>query len=249
MRTSRLRLLAATGATLAALALTACQGDGTGINDEGASQPAATASTDTTAEPGPDTDGGTAPDGSSQAGGDGNTGGGKAAAAGSDSGSGSGPGSAGTSAGDGTNVSSTARVVCNGSNTTVTAQPVSRPLNHMLITVENTGSKPCDLTYYPVLRFDEMQWVPQAVEDSKPQAVVGIAPGESAYAGVLLASADGSGDGGTTARKLTVGFQGTTPNSSGGPAATPPLPAKGVYYDSTLAVTYWQQSMDDALAY
>jgi hypothetical protein len=119
----------------------------------------------------------------------------------------------------------------------------------MLITVKNTGSRPCDLTYYPVLRFDEMQWVPRAVEDSKPQAVVGIAPGESAYAGVLLASADGSGDGGTTARKLTVGFQGMTPNSSGGPAATPSLPAKGVYYDSTLAVTYWQQSMDDALAY
>ncbi|MGC2999448.1 DUF4232 domain-containing protein [Streptomyces sp. G35A] len=245
MRTSRIRLLAATGATLAALALTACQGDGTGTNDEGASQPAATTSTDTTAEPGPDTDGGTAPDGPSQAGGDKNSGGGKAAAGGSDSGS----GSAGTSAGDGTNVSSTARVVCNGSHTTVTARPVPRPLNHMLITVKNTGSKPCDLTYYPVLRFDEMQWVPQAVEGSKPQAVVGIDPGESAYAGVLLASADGSGDGGTTARKLTVGFQGMTPNSSGGPAATPSLPAKGVYYDSTLAVTYWQQSMDDALAY
>ncbi|MFF7858136.1 DUF4232 domain-containing protein [Streptomyces sp. NPDC007904] len=245
MRTSRIRLLAATGVTLAALALTACQGDGTGTKDEGASQSTATAPTGTAAEPSPDADGGTAPDGPSRAGGDGNTGGGKAAAGGSDSGS----GSAGTSAGDGTDVSSTARVVCNGSHTTVTAQPVPRPLNHMLITVKNTGSRPCDLTYYPVLRFDEMQWAPRAVEDSKPQAVVGIAPGESAYAGVLLASADGSGDGGTTARKLTVGFQGMTPNSSGGPAATPSLPAKGVYYDSTLAVTYWQQSMDDALAY
>src|SRR5690606_37945161 len=65
-----------------------------------------------------------------------------------------------------------ARVACNGSNTAVTAQPVPRPLNHLLITVRNTGSKVCDLTYYPVLRFDEMQWVPRPIEESKPQAVV-----------------------------------------------------------------------------
>ncbi|MFF7310178.1 DUF4232 domain-containing protein [Streptomyces sp. NPDC008137] len=142
-----------------------------------------------------------------------------------------------------------AGVSCNGTNTTVTAQPVRRPLNHMLITVKNTGSKMCDLTYYPVLRFDEMQWAPRPVEDSKPQAVTTLAPGESGYAGVTLSAADGSGDGGTTARKLTVGFQGRTPNSSGGPSALPSLPAEGVYYDSSLAATYWLRDMDDALSY
>lgn len=119
----------------------------------------------------------------------------------------------------------------------------------MLITVTNTGSKLCDLTYYPVLRFDEMQWAPTAAKETQPQAVTTLAPGESGYAGVLLAAADGSGDGGATAKKLTVAFQGRTPNSDGGATATPPLPAKGVYYDSSLTVTYWQQSMDDALAW
>jgi hypothetical protein len=141
------------------------------------------------------------------------------------------------------------RVSCNGSNTTVTARPVPRPLNHMLITVRNTGSANCDLTYHPVLRFDEMQWAPQAIEDSKPQAVTTLAPGESGYAGVLLSAADGSGEAGTTGRKLTVGFQGRTPNSDGGPAALPALPAEGVYYDSTLRVTYWLRDMDQALSY
>ncbi|MFD5914763.1 DUF4232 domain-containing protein [Streptomyces massasporeus] len=140
-------------------------------------------------------------------------------------------------------------VSCNGSNTTVTAQPVRRPLNHMLLTVKNTGSKTCDLTYYPVLRFDEMQWVPRPVKDSKPQAVTTLAPGESGYAGVSLSAADGSGEWGTTSHKLTVGFQGRTPNSDGGPSALPTLPAKGVYYDSTLTVTYWLRDMDDALSY
>ncbi|MFE5754283.1 DUF4232 domain-containing protein [Streptomyces massasporeus] len=141
------------------------------------------------------------------------------------------------------------RVSCNGSNTTVTAQPVRRPLNHMLLTVKNTGSKMCDLTYYPVLRFDEMQWVPRPIKDSKPQAVTTLAPGESGYAGVSLSAADGSGEWGTTSHKLTVGFQGRTPNSDGGPSALPTLPAKGVYYDSTLTVTYWLRDMDDALSY
>lgn len=245
MRSSRLRLLAAAGITLATLALTACQ-DGTGTQDEGAGAPTATATADTPADsPSDGTGSGSGSDKSSESGGgkDGSKDGGKdeGADGGKDT-----DGGTGTSGGSDDPQS---RVACNGSNTTVTARPVPRPLNHMLITVKNTGSKLCDLTYYPVLRFDEMQWVPQPVEESKPQAVVSLNPGESAYAGVLLSAADGSGDGGTTGHKLTVGFQGRTPNSSGGPSAIPSLPAKGVHYDSSLTVTYWQQSMDDALTY
>ncbi|MFD3469111.1 DUF4232 domain-containing protein [Streptomyces sp. NPDC058682] len=139
------------------------------------------------------------------------------------------------------------RVPCNGANTGVTVQPVSRPLNHMLITVKNTGSKTCDLTYYPVLRFDEMQWVPAAQQQTRPQAVVSLAPGESGYAAALLSAADGSGEGGTTGHRLTIAFQGRTPLSDGGASATPPLPPAGVAYDSSLSVTYWQRSSADAL--
>ncbi|WP_431998810.1 DUF4232 domain-containing protein [Streptomyces fungicidicus] len=245
MRTSRIRLLAATGATLAALALTACE-DGTGTEDEGAgstSRPTATATTDTPSDTGKDDSASSDP--TAAGGGSQEAGGG-----GKDTGSGGKGGNTDDGKTDeGADDGPQTRVACNGSNTTVTARPVSRPLNHMLITVKNTGTGPCDLTYYPVLRFDEMQWVPQPIEETKPQAVVGIDPGESAYAGVLLSAADGSGDGGTTGHKLAVGFQGRTPNSSGGPSAIPSLPAKGVYYDSTLAVSYWQQSMDDALTY
>ncbi|MEU9352359.1 DUF4232 domain-containing protein [Streptomyces griseoloalbus] len=252
MRKSRIRLFAATGAALAALALTACQ-DGTGTTDEGASESTATAATDTSsgASKGDATSNEHGQAGGAEAagGGGGSTDTGKNGTTGSTGKGSDKSAGTGSSTGAGSDDGPETRVACNGSNTTVTAQPVSRPVNHMLITVKNTGSQPCDLTYYPVLRFDEMQWVPQPVEASKPQSVVGIDPGQSAYAGVLLASADGSGDGGTTGHKLTVGFQGLTENSDGGPSATPSLPAKGVYYDSTLAVTYWQQSMEDALTY
>ncbi|MGA5810058.1 DUF4232 domain-containing protein [Streptomyces cellulosae] len=248
MRTSRLQLLAAAGVAVASLALTACQ-DGTGTRDEGASasKPVVSASSDTSSqgpkESGADNKG----NGSSANGSDGDAAGSGDSGKGSSSGQGS---SAGKGSGSGGSDDGPAAFnPCNGSNTSVSAAPVSRPVNHMVITVKNTGSKNCDLTYYPVLRFDEMQWVPQPVEASKPQAVVTLAPGESAYAGVLLSAADGSGTGGATGKKLTVGFQGRTPNSDGGPAAIPSLPADGVYYDSSLTVTYWQSSMDEALTY
>ncbi|MEU0909497.1 DUF4232 domain-containing protein [Streptomyces althioticus] len=254
MRTSRLQMLAAAGVAVASLALTACQ-DGTGTRDEGASssQPVASAPSDASSQAPEESASGSGGNDSTANGSTG-SGGDTAGSGESNSGGGNGSGSKGASAGKGSasggSDDAPARFnPCNGSNTSVTAAPVSRPVNHMLITVKNTGSKNCDLTYYPVLRFDEMQWVPQPVEESKPQAVVTLAPGESGYAGVLLSAADGSGAGGATGRKLAVGFQGRTPNSDGGPAAIPSLPATGVYYDSSLTVTYWQYSMDDALTH
>ncbi|SMQ18040.1 Protein of unknown function [Streptomyces sp. Ag82_O1-12] len=233
-------------ALLAALALTACQ-NGTGTKDEGAAHPDPASATVTATDPAGDGDSGKGTTGAT--GTQGTTG--ATGAQGTTGATGTQPTKGDKSAkGDKAAKGTTAtRVSCNGSNTTVTAQPVRRPLNHMLLTVKNTGSKMCDLTYYPVLRFDEMQWVPRPIKDSKPQAVTTLAPGESGYAGVSLSAADGSGEWGTTSHKLTVGFQGRTPNSDGGPSALPTLPAKGVYYDSTLTVTYWLRDMDDALTY
>lgn len=232
MRMRHIRLIAATGTAVAALALTACD-NGTGTEDEGAARPKATVAAAETnvskspesSAPAKDTAGGGTTDASPVA---------RTEAP-----------STKPAASAGRKGQSTGRsvVLCNGTNTSVTAQLLSRPLNHMLLTVKNTGGKTCELPYYPVLRFDEMQWVPQADEGTQPQAVVSLAPGESGYAGVLLSAADGSGSGGMTAHKLTVGFQGMTPNSDGGPSATPALPAKGVYYDSTLKVTYWQKDL------
>ncbi|MGA5285129.1 DUF4232 domain-containing protein [Streptomyces griseoincarnatus] len=248
MRTSRLQLLAAAGVAVASLALTACQ-DGTGTRDEGASasQPGASTPSDASSQAPEESASGSGGNASTA---NGSTGpGGDTAGSGESGGGGKGPSAGKGSAPGGSDDAPATFNPCNGSNTSVSAAPVSRPVNHMLITVKNTGSKNCDLTYYPVLRFDEMQWVPQPVEESKPQAVVTLAPGESAYAGVLLSAADGSGSGGATGKKLAVGFQGRTPNSDGGPAAIPSLPAAGVYYDSSLTVTYWQSSADDALTY
>ncbi|MEU8585721.1 DUF4232 domain-containing protein [Streptomyces sp. NPDC048664] len=249
IRTARTRTRTALLATaaLAALTLTACD-DGTGTKDEGQASvpPASSVSQGTSGQGAGST--GTGTDSASTSGG--STGG-----TGTGANAGTGKGSSGTSASGGKSgkggqsggSSSAVSAICNGADIRVTAQVVSRPLNHMLLTAKNIGSKPCNLMYYPYLRFDEMQWAPGAFKESRPQAVTTLAPGESGYAGVLLSAADGSGENGTTGHSLAVMFQGTTPGSDGGASARVSLPAKGVYYDSKLTSTYWLTSAADAL--
>ncbi|MFE5374280.1 DUF4232 domain-containing protein [Streptomyces mirabilis] len=233
-RTARTRLLAATTVALAALALTACD-NGKGVRDEGpsaashsSSRPTgSTAAGGTKAKPAGETGGSTAaPKGTATPG---------TTTAGTSGGS-------GASGKNGSGTTATRNPACNGANSKTTATKVSRPLNHLLLTVTNTGTKNCDLTGYPIARFSEAQSVPPVAESTHPQAVVTLAPGESGYAGVLLSAADGSGGNGYTAKTLVVGF-------AKGSSATPALPAKGVYVDDKLTVTYWQQRLDDALAY
>ncbi|MEU8924292.1 DUF4232 domain-containing protein [Kitasatospora sp. NPDC048545] len=139
---------------------------------------------------------------------------------------------------------------CEGSNTKTIAAPLNRPVNHMLLTVTNTGSGICYLHGYPAVRFGEAQAVPPVITDSKPQAVVTLKPGESGYASVNLSSTDGTdGSNGHTVTSLAVYFHGPSGNESVGAGANPALPPKGVYVDDSLKVTYWQQSMDDAVSW
>ncbi|MFJ8056647.1 DUF4232 domain-containing protein [Streptomyces sp. NPDC096142] len=238
----RTRLFAAATVALAALSLTACS-DKQGVQDEG---PARTNATAPTSPPDPEKTGGTgqaggSTDGDSTSGnsqsGNSSTGGSKSSGTGSDTGSGT-----------GSNTSERS-VPCSGANTKVTAQQVSRPVNHMLLTVTNTGTKTCDLYYYPALNFDDAQSVPPVMKESQPQAVTTLAPGRSGYAGVALSGGDdGSGANGRTARSLAVYFY-DRDNNGISPAATPALPPNGVHVDDSLRVTYWLSSARDALTY
>ncbi|GGP95657.1 DUF4232 domain-containing protein [Streptomyces roseolilacinus] len=136
---------------------------------------------------------------------------------------------------------------CTSANTKLTVKAVPRPLNHMLLTMTNTGSRPCNACLHPYLQFGQAQAVSRVVEDSKPQTVVTIEPGRSAYAGVLTSSADGSGTDGYSTKDLHVSFQGRDGESGAtGPAVHVPL-GKSVYVDNTLAVTHWQSTSADAL--
>ena len=251
-RTRRTRLLFASALAAAALTLTACD-DGQDVRDEGASAGSASTSAPTAATtPSSKASGGTSGGSAGGAAGSSETTG-SAGSSGSNGSSGStgskgangssgSKGSSGSRGSSGSKDSGATSTRCSVTSTRTTATEVSRPLNHLLLTVTNTGSKNCDLLYYPAVRFGEAQSVPAAYEDSKPQAVVTLAPGESGYASVRLSAGDGSGSNGYTAKSLEVYF-----NAGANVAAHPSLPAKGVYVDDSIRVSYWQSTMDDAL--
>lgn len=234
IRNSRTRLLtAATTGALALLALTACGSDGSGAKDEGSSSNAS--SSESSSGSASESSSGSSEDDA------------KTEAAGSKSNANESAESPKASE-NGKSGTDAEAVTCQGSNTKTVAAPLTRPVNHMLLTVTNTGSKTCHLYGYPAVRFDEAQSVPPVIEASKPQAVVTLQPGESGYASVNLSATDDTGSDGLTAKALAVHFQGRTSGEDLS-SANPSLPAKGVYLDSTIKVSYWQQSMDDAISW
>jgi len=239
----RTRLFAAATLALAALSLTACN-DEQAVREEGASSVSSSSATSAASATSP------APSPSPSKAAQTTR---PAAPAKSTRPGGSSDGSSSGGSGDTTDSGSDANapevsVPCTDANTKVTAQPVESPVNHMLITVTNTGSKLCDLFYYPAVRFQDAQSVPPVIEETQPQAVTTLAPGESGYGGVILSAGDGSGSNGHTPKTLSVYFFDRN-NNSISPAATPTLPAEGVYIDDTLRVTSWVTDPQDALTY
>ncbi|MET9558141.1 DUF4232 domain-containing protein [Streptomyces sp. NPDC006645] len=237
MRNLRFRSAAsaATTALVAALALTACgQGDADGAAQKPDTQTVASTSTpkdDSTSKPAGATD---KPQDSTDR---------NAQTAGNNSSNNnSGGNKSADKSGDSSNTSD-ARTTCTGKNTKVTVTDVTRPINHLLVTATNTGKTNCDAYYAPLLGFDEAQAVTQINENSKPQAVVTLAPGESAYASISLGG-DGSPD--IAAYKLSVNFAGRSNQGSVGSPANLTLP-KGTMVSDTTSVSYWQSTMADAL--
>ncbi|WP_370665843.1 DUF4232 domain-containing protein [Streptomyces sp. IBSBF 2507] len=243
-RITRTRLFAATTVALAALSLTACEGDeltGSPAPESTASAPAEGNS----ARPAGGAKGDTGETGSTGSSGSaGSAGNGNASGSGSGSNSGSTTGAdEGSDNSDGSDGSdSDVPGECSASDVRITAANAPRPINHLLLTATNTGSKTCALPQYPAARFGEAQSVPPVAESSKPQSLTTLAPGESGYAGVRLSSGDGSGKNGYETNTLTIPFE-------DGSIATVKLPAGGVYVDTALTVTYWQTDASNALEY
>ncbi|MFF7713329.1 DUF4232 domain-containing protein [Streptomyces sp. NPDC007988] len=238
MRTIRTRsTVVATAALLAGLSLTACQNDDPSRTPRPAGSGKASAAPEIPAStPAPGTAGGTA---------SGSTTGDRGQGTGGTAGRSTGGGSGDTTGGGGGDSSPT---TCTGDTTKVVVSKVSRPINHLLLTVTNTGSRDCAAYHAPLLRFDDEQSATRVIDDSKPQAVVTLAPGQAAYASITLSAADGSGSNGRTAKRLTVHFAPRDGSGSTGAPAELTLPA-GTHKDDNAAVTYWQSDMADALTY
>lgn len=251
MRTFRTRTTtAAATALLAALSLTACQN---GASDTGAAAP----STPAAAAPA----GASSPTGAARPGtsGDQVTPATSATPAGSAAGTGAGSTGKATPTGTGAKPATPATgggtsdpaslTTCTSANTKVTVTRPSRPINHLLITATNTGTRACVAYAAPLLRFDDEQSTPRLVESSRPQAVVTLAPGESAYAGVILSGERAPEEAnGRVTERLGVLFASRDGSGSVGAPTTVTLPAD-TYKTDDAAVTYWQDSLADALTY
>ncbi|GAB7035847.1 DUF4232 domain-containing protein [Streptomyces sp. NPDC021749] len=229
----RTRLVASAAVLAAALSRTACGNDSkdTGSKDTGSMTPVASSQTTASGEgalPSPDAKGKAGDGGSSKN---------ASRASGSGNGHPSGPGQA---AGKGTGKrtgkgsgSHAAIAACTGAQVKVTVTKVNRPLNHLLLTATNTGSMPCYAYAAPYLRWDGAQAATAFLDKSRPQAVVTLEPGKSAYAGIMYQSADGSGNSAYTARTLGVLFANRAENGSTGPAVRLALPKGGITTDSS----------------
>ncbi|MGI5137946.1 MULTISPECIES: DUF4232 domain-containing protein [unclassified Streptomyces] len=131
---------------------------------------------------------------------------------------------------------------CSGGHTRTTATPVSRPTDHLLLTVTNTGATNCTLTGYPKARFGGADSSAPPARETRPRSAVTLSPGASAYAGVLLSAADGTGGHGRTVKTLTVALP-------DGHTVHPALPGEGVHVDDKVTVTYWLSNREAALTY
>lgn len=129
-----------------------------------------------------------------------------------------------------------------------TVSDLARPINHVLLTVTNTGGPACSVYYYPGLRFDaDQQAVTQAVEDSKPQAVVTIDPGQSAYASIGTSAADSSA--GKVEPQVEVFLEARDQSGSLPGSLKLPLPYGTVVDQNSAFVTYWQYDVQSAIAW
>ncbi|MFV2120211.1 DUF4232 domain-containing protein [Streptomyces sp. Act-28] len=138
---------------------------------------------------------------------------------------------------------------CTGDNTRVTVSRPPRPINHLLITATNTGSRTCLAYSAPLLDFDDSQAALPVIESSRPQAVVTLAPGQSAYASVLLSGERAPEEAnGRVVERLTVWLASRGGAGSVGTPARLKLPADTHVTDDA-AVSYWQATMEDALTY
>ncbi|TVZ81432.1 MULTISPECIES: DUF4232 domain-containing protein [unclassified Streptomyces] len=137
--------------------------------------------------------------------------------------------SSGTASGGGTRAG-----MCRAGQLTVTAAPVSQPLNHLLITAKNTSGARCDLGIIGLVTFDGR------VRATTPGGIGGgpniLRPGQSNYEGVALDQQDAPGQGSDTSY-LTVKLD------SGD---TLRIPVKAHVHAPRISV--WEPSAADALS-
>ncbi|MBO8191573.1 DUF4232 domain-containing protein [Streptomyces oryzae] len=223
-RTIRTTGLAAVAAA-AAFSLTACQGDG-GKDDDAGSASSAEVSKGTGAK-----DSASAGSDSGSTTSDGGTQNNKASSGGSGK-----PAEGGASGAKGS--------VCTVGTVSVSLQETGGSAPVILLKATNNGSTRCDLYGHPFVGYPDAQSsIPAG--GGKPQSVVSLEPGTSAYAALGLEK----GDGGNMHREkqLTVQLADRSLHGTGATAEVTAPGEAGLALSDNSTVTYWNDTTEQVL--
>ncbi|MCX4549076.1 DUF4232 domain-containing protein [Streptomyces sp. NBC_01387] len=155
-------------------------------------------------------------------------------------------GTSGSSSGKGgTSGSSSGKgdATCTTDDTKIALVETGGTLPVILIKAVNASGGRCDIYGFPTVGYPGAQAAIGANEDSKPQAVVTLAPGQSAYAAIALPS------GAHTHREktLTISLHGRDMGPIDGQTTVTAPGAAGLALSDSSMVTYWQSSEESAL--
>ncbi|WP_392973392.1 DUF4232 domain-containing protein [Streptomyces sp. LN245] len=121
-----------------------------------------------------------------------------------------------------------------------------RDARHLVLTVQNASTKKCNLYRYPLVRLGNGTRNTPVIKDSDPDpgVPVTLAPGQEAYAALLVA---GGARDEYEAKNITLNLQGSAPGSSAGKPIDVPMPVSTLYADDGQLVTYWTTASGYAL--
>ncbi|MET9897904.1 DUF4232 domain-containing protein [Streptomyces sp. NPDC006446] len=190
--------------------------------------------------------GGTAESSGSTAGSGGSKGsGGSTSSAGGTSGGGTGSsgGTAGAGAGTGGGGKETI-AACSQTDLGVSAVK-ERDARHLVLTVQNAGTKKCNLYRYPLVRLGDGRTTAPVIKesDATPGVPVTLAPGQEGYAALLVGGPMDEYE----AKSITLSLQGSKPGSSAGKPIDVPMPVDTLYANDFQRVTYWTTASGYAL--
>ncbi|WP_369208282.1 DUF4232 domain-containing protein [Streptomyces sp. PU-14G] len=226
-------------AAAAAFSLTACQ-DGGGTDDGAGSSSSSAVAKDSQAQnSGSD---GSGSDGSPA---DGNAGSGHGGDGNADNGD-PGDGNPGAraeakttgakAAGAKTEAGGAQRTTCTVGDVTVRLQPTGGSAPVILLKATNKGDDRCDLYGYPFVGYPNAQ-APIKVGGGRPQAVVSLEPGTSAYAALSLEEGDGAHM--HREKQLTVELANRDQNGTGATATVQAPEGAGLALSDNSTVSYW----------
>ncbi|MGP3987354.1 DUF4232 domain-containing protein [Streptomyces sp. 3N207] len=225
-------------AAAAAFSLTACQDDG-GKDDDAGSSSSAGASKNSEAQDSGSTGAdakGSGSTGSYSADSGSSTGnGGTQSGNGSSGGTGKQPESAGSGA---------KSSACTVGKVSVGLQETGGSAPVILLKATNNGSARCDLYGYPFVGYQDAQ-APIGVGGGKPQSVVSLEPGKSAYASLSLEK--GSGGNMHREKQLTVQLADRSLHGTGATAKVSAPSGAGLAISDNSTVSYWNNTIEETL--